>query len=284
MSLRMGDLFETIEVPRYVGDGSPKDKEILALLDSNGKLPLGPRQIAPEPVAPADVQQANQELSEGLHTMKRALERVDYDMRKQRPDIISDVGFHYGAHVRSRPEFYTTFREDGSMEESKPVEDKGYVELGYNFANSSAWDFTVEDGQFRVYSKSISKGQYDYATTGNSGGGTNTWGSTEMVQAVSKDQMDVIQKTLNNNKELLKGVNQLLNGIQGSHDGVANAPHLMLKELIRSSEILAMEETGLRPDKNYYDLNKAETATFYRRTARALDPNLQSTNNINTYA
>jgi hypothetical protein len=279
----MDVIFETIYINPYAANASPEAKKFQADLDSGLILNPNTKHPAPEPAAPIDVQQANQQLNDGVQTMKRALERVDYDMRQKRPDIISDMGFHYGAHVRPMPEFYTSVLADGSMEQTKRVADKGYEERGYDSATSSAWDFTVEDGQFRVYSKWVSKGQYDYATKGDAGEGASSWGGTEMVQAVSKDQMDVIQKTLNDNKELLKGVTQLLNGIQGGHESAANAPRLLLKELIMDAEKLALQETG-RAGKNYQDLNKAETATFFRRTAHGLDKTLQTTNNINTYA
>jgi hypothetical protein len=267
----------------YAGNNSVEAQSFRANADSNLQLSLGPKYIAPEPPAPVDVQVANQQLTDGVHETKRALARVDYDIKKESPDILTDMGFHYGAYVRPRPEFYTTFKEDGSTEQTKRIEDKGYEERNYDSATSSAWDFTVEDGQFRVYSKWISKGQFDYATKGDVGDGANSWGGSGMVQAVSNDQMDVIQKTLNDNKELLQGVTKLLNGIQGSHDGVAHAPRLLLKELIMDAEKLALQETG-RAGKDYGDLNKAETAAFFRRTAHGIDNSLRTTNNIDTYA
>lgn len=284
MIARTSVVFEPVEINPFNGPDTAQARADRALLNSEGKLTLGPRHIAPEPTAPVDVQQANQDLFDGTQAIKSALERVDYDMRKQRPDIMTDVGFHYGGHVLAAPEFYTSIREDGSTEQTKRIVDKGYEERGYDFATSSAWDFTVENGQFRAYSKSVSKGQYDFVTQGDAGGGTGSWGGTGMVQAVSQDQLDVIQKTLNDNKDLLKGVTQLLNGIQGTNNVVPNAPHLSLKELIRKSEILAMQETGLRPDKDYQDLNKSEKSTFYRRTAHTMDSSLQTTNNIDTYS
>lgn len=284
----MDMVFEPVEINPFNGPDTAQARAERALLNSEGKLTLGPRYITPEPVAPVDVQQANQDLYDGAQTMKRALERVDYDMRKQRPDIMTDVGFHYGGRVRAMPEFYTSIREDGSLDQTKRIVDKGYEERGYDFATSSAWDFTVENGQFRAYSKSVTKGQYDFVTQGDAGGGTSSWGGSGMVQAVSQDQLDVIQKTLNDNKELLKGVTQLLNGIQGTNNDVPNAPNLSLKDLIRKSEILAIQETGLGPEnkyhKHYQDLNKAETSTFYRETAHKMDSSMQTTNNINTYA
>ncbi|MCX7205067.1 MAG: hypothetical protein NT086_03600 [Proteobacteria bacterium] len=280
----MNVVFAPVEINPFNGPDTAQARADRALLNSEGKLTLGPRNIAPEPTAPVDVQQANLTLYDGAQTMKHALERVDYDMRKQRPDIMTDVGFLYGGHVRATPEFFTSYKEDGSMEQTKRVVDKGYEERGYDYITSSAWDFTVENGQFRAYSKSVTKGQYDYVTQGDVGGGTGSWGGTGMVQAVSQDQLDVIQKTLNDNKELLKGVTQLLNGIQGTHNEVANAPHLALKDLIGNAEILAIQETGRTPDKDYRALNKAETATFYRRTAHMMDLSLQTTNNIDTYS
>lgn len=284
----MNVIYETINRDPYGEYASASDKKFRADLDSGLIINPNTRHIAPEPTAPVDVQQANQDLYDGAQTMKKALERVDYDMRKQKPDIMTDVGFHYGAHVRATPAFYTSDRADGTMEQTKPIVDKGYEERGYDYATSSAWDFTVENGQFRAYSKSVTKGQYDYVTKGDAGGGSSSWGGTDMVQAVSQDQLDVIQKTLNDNKDLLKGVTQLLNGIQGTHNDVANAPNLSLKDLIRNAEGLAIQETGLSPDskyhKNYQDLNKAETSTFYRETAHKMDSNLQTTNNIDTYS
>lgn len=279
----MDMVFKSIEINPYAADAPLALKKFRADLDSGLIINPNTKHIAPEPTAPVDVQQANQQLSDGVNMMKHALVRVDYDMRQKSPDIITDMGFHYGAHVRPLPEFYTSYKEDGSLDQTERI-DKGFKDTEYNFAVSSAWDFTVENGQFRAYSKSISKGQYDYATKGDAGGGTSSWGGTGTMQAVSQDQLDVIQKTLNDNKDLLKGVTQLLNGIQGTNNDVANAPHLALKDLIWKAEILAIQETALRPDKNYQDLNKAETSTFYRETAQKMDPSLQTTNNIDTYS
>ncbi|QKJ65593.1 hypothetical protein HQN60_01915 [Deefgea piscis] len=285
MISRTAVIFESIEVPRYTGDGSQKSKEILALLDANGQFTLGPRQINPEPIVPADVQQANQQLYDGAETMKRALERVDYDMRKQRPDIMTDVGFHYGGYVLPLPEFYSATHADGTTYlTDKRIVDKGYEARGYDFATSSAWDFTVENGKFHAFSKSVTKGQYDFVTQGDSGGGTSGWGGSGMVQAVSQEQLAVIEKTLNENKELLKGVTELLNGIQGSHDDVPNAPQLSLKELIRKAELFAGQAAGQIPFKASTDFNRAEKSVFYRRAAHEMDASLQTAQNINTRA
>lgn len=285
MIRRTSTVFESVEINPYNGADTAEAKAFRALLNSEGQLTLGPRHINPEPIVPADVQQANQQLYDGAATMKRALERVDYDIRKQRPDIMTDVGFLYGGYVLPLPEFYSASRADGTTYlTDKRIVDKGYVERGYDYITSSAWDFTVENGKFHAFSKSVTKGQYDYVTQGDSGGGTSSWGGTGMVQAVSQDQLAVIEKTLNENKELLKGVTALLNGIQGTDDEVPNAPHLSLKDLIGNAEVLAVQETGKISGKDYRDLNKAEKAIFYRRTAHEMDANLQTAQNINTRA
>lgn len=187
-----------------------------------GSIRSGPGPVTPEPDSTPDVRQANQQLVDGVNSVKHALSLVNYDMAKQRPDIVDDIGFHYGGHKLATESFQNTYKEDGSIDKSKP-----YVEIDspqkYDSATRSAWDFTVENGQFRVYSQWMEQSQIDWVTKGEISN------DHTMVQAVSKDQMDVIQKSLNGNKELMQGVKNLLNGIQGSQSDVADAPTLMLK-------------------------------------------------------
>lgn len=232
-------------------------------------------QVRPEPPSTPDVKQANQQLVNGVETMKQALSKVAYDVAKQRPDIVDDVGFHYGGHKLATEPFQNTYKEDGSIDRSKP-----YVEMDapqkYNSATSSAWDFTIENGQFRVYSKWMERSQYDWVTKGEASS------DHTMVQAVSKEQMDVIQKTLNDNQQLMQGVKTLLNGLQGNDSPVANAPSLLLKQLIMDGERINLQEAG-RAGRDYLTSNNAEKAGIFRRVAHALDSSLQISDHINVF-
>lgn len=107
--------------------------------------------------------------------------------------------------------------------------------------------------------------------------------TTPWYMAVSKDQMEVIQTSLNKNKELLQGVNNLLNGIQGQQNAIPDAPKLMLKQLIMDSEKLNLQEAG-RAGRDDQSANNAEIAGVFRRTAVGLNPGLKISENINTYA
>ncbi len=242
----------------------------------DGSISSGSGPVAPEPDSTPDVRQANQQLVDGVNTVKHALSKVNYDVAKQRPDIVDDIGFHHGGHKLATESFQNTYKEDGSIDKSKPYVDNDSPQK-YDSATSSAWDFTVENGQFRVYSKWMERSQLDWVTKGE-----NSSDHT-MVQAVSKEQMDVIQKSLNSSKELMQGVQNLLNGIQGSQSDVANAPGLLLKQLLMDSENLNLQEAG-RDGRNYQSANNAEKAGVFRRVAHGLDPSLQTSSNVNTYA
>lgn len=265
----------SIDVDIFGPNATPESKMLAAGL-KDGSIKIGPSPAAAEPDSPADVRQANQQLVDGVNTVKHTLSQVNYDIAQQRPDIVDDIGFHYGGHKLATEPFQNTYKEDGSIDKSKPYIENNAPQK-YDSATSSAWDFTVEDGQFRVYSKWMDRSQFDWASKGE------TSNDHSMVQAVSKEQMDVIQKSLNSNQELLKGVKDLLAGIQGNQGDSVNAPNLLLKQLIMDSENLNLQEAG-RNGRGGQLANNAEKAGAFRRIAHGLDASLQTTVNINTYA
>lgn len=86
----------------------------------DGSIRSGPGPVAAEPESTPDVRHANQQLVDGVNAVKQALSQVNYDIAKQRLDMVDDIGFHYGGHKLATESFQNTYQENGSIDMSKP--------------------------------------------------------------------------------------------------------------------------------------------------------------------
>jgi hypothetical protein len=154
---------------------------------------------------------------------------------------------------------------------------------------SPPWDFTLQNGEIKVFSNEMPESKYQTAKLGEAGYG-NT--SQALVPSLTDEQVSHIQTELNKNKDLLHGLNAFYEGLTG-YSGTRNDLFISsnsevpggnaaipMRQLMRNAYLASYaEKTGTA---NINESDEAKTTRLHLAAAKELAPNLST--GVNTYA
>lgn len=238
-----------------------------------------------EAVAPRD----DKKIADSIWEIQNALVKVQAQLEQNRPDIMDDVESHYGMHkiVGGTPSI--TSSEGGTNF------DHGVLAVGpashssYNAAMTPPWDFTLQNGEIKVFSNKMTESKYQTAKLGEAGYG-NT--SQTLVSSLTDEQVSHIQTELNKNTNLLHGLNAFYEGLTGysgtkkdlfitpNGADLGTAGAIPIRQLMKNAYLASYSEKAGATNINETD--EAKITRLHVDAAKELAPGLSA--GINTYA